>query len=303
MFGSWCKRRLAILVTFLPLASLTVAGPPLAAAELEATSIRLIPADAAFYGAMLRNREQIEIIAESKAWQRLLDMPVVGQGMATIQGKLEEQEPQAQKLRQILENPQVQDLLAMLADLFSQDVFCYGNPAVADTLKFIQRVSNAANYEGAVLGVLDQDDELNDRERRGKAALHAVANNLDLMKFPTMIAGFKIDDEDRATINLGKLEGILGFAAMMQPQLAGSVQRQQVGGNPFLTVTLSGGMIPWDQVPLDDMRRLEATAGDIDKIVEKITGLQLIVAIGIHEGYLMAAVTVSRDQLARLGQG
>ena len=88
MVGPWFKRCIAILVFTLPPA---VWSPDsLAAAELEATSIRLIPADAAFYGAMLRNREQIEIIARSNAWKRLVEMPTVQQGLVALQEKVEQ---------------------------------------------------------------------------------------------------------------------------------------------------------------------------------------------------------------------
>jgi hypothetical protein len=301
MFGPRFKRCIATLVFTLTLA--VWSSNPSAATELEATSIRLIPADAAFYGAMLRNREQIEIIARSNAWKHIVEMPIVQQGLAALQGKLDEGGPQADQFRKVIDNPQAQDLLAMLADMFSDDVFYYGNTAVADTIKLIQQVSNAFNYGGIVLQVIDQESDLNDGQRRGKAALAALAKNLDLMKIPTVIIGYKIEDEDRAKINLGKLEGLLGFATMMQPQLAGSVVRQEVGEDQFLTITLTGKMIPWEAIPLDDLRELDATDGDIDKIVDKITDLQLVIAFGIREGYLMTAVTDSIDQIARLGQG
>jgi hypothetical protein len=130
-----------------------------------------------------------------------------------------------------------------------------------------------------------------------------MAKHLDRLKIPTVVAGFKIENEDRAMIDLGKLEGFLGFVSMTQPRLAGSVQRQQVGGHPFLTVTLTGEMIPWEELPLDDLRGLEASPGDLDKIVEKITNLQLVFAFGIRKGYLLAAVTDSLDELDRLGKG
>src|SRR5436189_257053 len=42
-----------------------------------ASSLELVPADAATYTVMLRNREQIEAIAKSKAWARLTSLGFV----------------------------------------------------------------------------------------------------------------------------------------------------------------------------------------------------------------------------------
>ena len=125
----------------------TVPAARLPADELQETSIRLIPADAAFYGAMLRNREQIQIIAESNAWKKLTNLPSVQMGLQMLEAKLEDEgDPQAAQAKAMLENPQVKDLLGLLADMFSDDVFCYGNADLADALELFQDVSNAVQY-------------------------------------------------------------------------------------------------------------------------------------------------------------
>ena len=81
----------------------------------------------------------------------------------------------------------------------------------------------------------------------------------------------------------------------MQPQFAGKVVRQEVGDSQFLTVTLDGEMIPWDEVPLEDVREFEANEGDVDKIVEKVKELNLVIAMGVR-GRLP---NVGRDRLDR----
>ena len=50
-------------------------------AALPAT-LQLVPDDAAFYDSMLRNREQVEAVASSRAWAKLKSMPVVQMGLA-----------------------------------------------------------------------------------------------------------------------------------------------------------------------------------------------------------------------------
>jgi len=52
------------------------------------TSLKLIPADAAFYSSMLRSREQFEAIAASNAWAKIKAMPVVQMGLSMYQAQL-----------------------------------------------------------------------------------------------------------------------------------------------------------------------------------------------------------------------
>jgi len=105
------------------------------ASELEESSIRLIPADAAFYVGSYRNGEQIKIIAESNAWKKLMNMPSVQMGLGMLEDQLEnEDNEQAAQAKAVLENPQVKDLLGLLAEMFSDDVFCYGSADLGEVL-------------------------------------------------------------------------------------------------------------------------------------------------------------------------
>ena len=62
-------------------------------------------------------------------------------------------------------------------------------------------------------------------------------------------------------------------------------------------------MIPWDKMPLDELREHEIEKGDIDKVVAKLKGLTLVLAIGLRDDYLIAASVESTDVLASLGKG
>jgi len=299
------SRSLRGILVLLALVGVSTMRPaaPLAASELEETSIRLIPADAAFYGASLRNGEQIRIIAESNAWKKLMDMPSVQMGLGMLKAKLEDvDDEKAAQVRAALDNPNVKDLLGLLADMFSDDVFCYGNADVADVLELTQDVSNAVSYAPYYFMATGEGDAMSQPEMQGKAALYILTQNIDKLKIPTMVMGFSVADEQRAVLHLGKLEGLLGMLAFVQPEFADKVSRQQVGDTKFLTLTLDGEMIPWDELPLDDVREIEANEGDVDKIVEKVKQLKLIIAFGVRDGYLTVALTDSLEKLERMGK-
>ncbi|MDD4269756.1 MAG: hypothetical protein GXY25_00055 [Pirellulaceae bacterium] len=296
------RRVLASLATLAALTAWPAAG--MAAEKLEQTSIRLIPEDAAFYGAMLRNGEQIKIIAESNAWAKLKNLPAVQMGLGAIEQQLASGDnPQAAQLKAMLENPQVKELLGLLGDMFSNDVFVYADPRVAPVVELLQGISNSISYGPLYFQASGQADAMSPNEMQAKAALYTLAENLDKIQIPTTVLGFAVEDEERAKLHLNKFEGLLAPLTFMLPQLAGRVVREKVGDDDFLAIKLDGKMIPWDEVPLDDIRQYEAREGDVDKLVEKITGLNLVIAFGVRHGYLMVACTDSLDGLARLGTG
>src|SRR5438067_1115153 len=65
-------------------------------------SLQLVPANAAYYSAMLRNKEQWNAVANSQAVARLMELPAVKQGLEQLNAQLKDN-PQFQAFRQIME--------------------------------------------------------------------------------------------------------------------------------------------------------------------------------------------------------
>src|SRR5579871_3861899 len=81
------KRERALGQCLLLLAGVLLAGVTTTArAEDKKTnsSLSLIPADAAYYSAMLRNREQFDAAARSKAWAKIKALPVYQMAVAAF---------------------------------------------------------------------------------------------------------------------------------------------------------------------------------------------------------------------------
>ena len=114
------------------------------------SSLDLIPADAAFYSASLRHKEQIEIIANSKAWARLTAMPTVQMGWQAAQAQLQQAGgpwEQVQAFFAVAENKELLDLgIAMV----SHALFVYGDQRWDDSFDVIQQVFNGMRYGGVV---------------------------------------------------------------------------------------------------------------------------------------------------------
>ena len=107
----------------LAVGSLLVIGliaPPPAQAQnslKETTSLGIVPADAGFYAANLRNREIYDVVVRSKAYAKLREMPVVKMMLA----KLDALTGQFKPMLEMPENKQLLDLLGDVQDAVHAD--------------------------------------------------------------------------------------------------------------------------------------------------------------------------------------
>ena len=268
-----------------------------------ATSLRWIPDNAAIYSTSLRNREKFEAIAKSQAWAKLRELPAVKMAWQMYETQAASPESGPGKVQAALEDPQVQDLMALLADMVSDEIFVYGDADMVDFFGLMQEVGGAMRYGPALVELSGRKKDLSKDDIQAMILLGVLSDNVDAVKVPGMVLGFKLEDKSRAVLNLGKLELIAGFALKQNPRFAECLKRTKIGGSEYLVLTLKGDMVPWDQLPLERFRRLETEPGSVDKLVAKLKKESLVVAVGLREDYLLLAVGSSTDVLARLGQG
>jgi hypothetical protein len=266
------------------------------------TALAWIPDNAAFYVSALHCRQQIDAVRQSKAWDRLMKLPAVVELLDKYQKQSEDSESPAGKVQSGLANPQVQSALNFLADLLGQEAFVCGDPNCIDFLRLYQRI-NCANLSQTISSAMQGKTGSEGREQQKAYLFHVLAQNADLIKVPNTIAGFRITDKQQARQNLDVVAGFLALGSAMVPELNGRFSRKTVGNCEYLVLSLDGKLIPWDKVPLDELREHEIEKGDIDKVVAKLKGLTLVLAMGLRDDYLVAAAVDSTDVLAALGKG
>jgi hypothetical protein len=276
-------------------------APAASLADLDA-SLKWIPADAAFYSTMLRNREQIEVIGQSKAWAKLRALPAVEEGLKKFEDAASDPENPAAKVKAALENPEVQGVLELLGDMFSRDAFAYGGKNFSDFLDLMQKINGAQRY-GQLMGLTHQDQAAEVNKAQAGMMLHVLATHAEAIRMPDLIAGFRVKNTDRAKESLDKLMGVATIASMSVPELQNCCKRTKIGGDEYVTISLNGKMIPWDQVPLDVARDLEMEKGDVDKVVARLKEFKLVIAMGLRDDYLLVSVGESTEALAKLGSG
>ena len=260
-------------------------------------SLPLIPADAAFYSTGLRYREQLDRFLKSKAFAQLRDMQGVRMGMAFLQQQWSNPDGNLKPVHDFFEQAENQELLALLGDAFSHEVFFYGGPTWGDTIELMMQVQGAQRYGPAMLQATGKTRGLDPGKLQALVILNVLNQNLDLIKVPDLIIGFRLSDTKKADSQIKRLETLLAQLEDQAPPLKGRVKRTKVGDSSYLTLNLDGEMIPWDQV---NLKEFEEKPGEFDKLLKKLRGLKLTVSLGVQDKYLLLGIGPSAEHLAVL---
>ena len=258
------------------------------------------PADAAFFAARLRNKEQVDLIVNSKAWKKLSSLASFQQFWQQMQMAFTLPGSPFAELQQALQDPANRQLLDLAGDLASHEVVYYGDIHAVEVWELGSRAYNAARYSMIApnFGAADLSDF---SAAMMAAPLRVLAAHLDEIETPTIVVGFKCTRVAALRGQLDRLEKLLAPQFEAAAQLKGRFERKKVDGSDYLVLKLDGQLIPWNQMP--PLKRIERTPGEFDKLIDKLKHLPLVVAIGVRGDYLLVSIGPSTDHLAGLSGG
>jgi hypothetical protein len=288
----WCLVVTLVGALAVPLQSGRAAEP-----NPPADSLKWIPADAAFYGTLLHGRAQWESLVQSQAWAKLKALPAVQTARQKLHAEMKEGGSLAQ-VAQVLRQPENQQLIELLGDMFSEEVFFYSGPSWVGFLELAGQLNAAQSYGPLLMALSGKGEELEANRMQVAMLLRTLANNRNAIQVPDQIIGFKLSETTHARDQLKRLETFLTSLEGQFPALKGRVKHIKRAGGSFLTLTLDGTLVPWDQVPLT---RFEPKEGEFEDLVKKLKELQLVVAVGIRDGYLLVSISGSTSFLSTLG--
>jgi hypothetical protein len=275
------------------------------AAELDKldAALKLIPADAAFYTSILRNREKFDAIRGSNAWAKLVAMPIVQRGLAFYQMQAATPGSRVAMLDSAMKNPETRKIVDLLRDMVADEVFLYGDTNFVDFMKLAQDVAGEVRYGPAVLELTGQSKGRTPTQLQVAAVISALARHADLIDVPNLLAGFKLKNPDLAKEQLIKMEAIANIMLQSNDQMKDRFKKTKVGEYEYLVLELDGGMVPWDELPVDKFKELEQKEGDVQKVVDRLKKSKLVIALGLRDNYLLASIGSSLKCLEKLGQG
>ncbi|MCE5302381.1 MAG: hypothetical protein LLF97_04625 [Planctomycetaceae bacterium] len=280
-------------------------GRPVAAGDLDKLNVSLkwIPEDAAFYSTMLRNREQFEAIRQSNAWAKVRQMPAVEMLMAMYQAQTGVQGSGPSRLNEILSNPESRKVVDLLGDMVSDEAFVYGDETCIDFVELFQAVNAAQSYGPSVLQASGLAAGRDPSQLQAMMVLSTLAKHADLIAVPNFLVGFKVKNTELAKEQLIKLEMFANVFFESNKKTKGHFKKTKIGDYDYLTLTLDGSMIPWEQGVAGRLQSLEMKAGETQKVVERVKAAKLAVALGLRGDYLVCSIGSSFECLEKLGQG
>lgn len=290
--GGWLGGLVAGLVL------LAAVHPARAEADRVPSGLALVPADAAGFSAMLRNREQIELFYKSNAYKTLRALPAVKQAYAEVMknlGKGKEDGPLA-TIQKLLEKKENRELLEVLKQAVSDELFVYMGADWIEQLKVINGM-NSAGQTGMFQAMLAGE---NPNKGQARGMLRYLQDNRSKLKIPSLVLGFRLKGSEQAENQLKRLEAVMNNLAENLPQAKGRFKRTKIGAGNYLTLDLDGSLIPWDDINFKD---LEVKKEEYEDLIDHAKKMTLTVSLGVHGNYLLFGLTSSAKELARLGSG
>ncbi len=314
----------SLLVAAVPLTPVAAAVPQ----PLTNAGVATVPADAAFLFSSLRLKEQFDAIVGSNAFAAIRGLPAVKRAFDSWEEQKEMPGSPVSMFLTFLELPENEQAVELLADMVATDTFVYGEPSCVAFVKLLRKLQQA-QQAGAIAGqagfleieeleLIEEDD---DEARIGggrivpvarqvelavplgtgqaEAMLEMLADNLDLIAVPDVVWGFKTAKKEAGEFQIKRLEVLARMLTEMNPELAGSLARKKVPGGDVVTFTLDGGLVPWDEIAADLADELGGSEA-LDKVLDKIRGLDLVVALGTVGDWVILSIGDSVDHLEKL---
>ncbi len=279
-----------------------------------------VPKDAVFLSSSLRLREQAERFLGSRAFAAIRGLPSVKRAIEAFEEQSSLPGNPLALASVFLELPENRQAVEVLADLVSNDSFVYGEPSCITLMELFRKLQTANQVAGVVRMVrgrsggdgpgIELEDlevgELGEGTRRrdagadeiaGRLLMSTLVDNIEQIVVPDVVWGFKVGKKDAATTQLKRLEGVLKLAVTAVPGLAKSLDRQEVAGHEFVTFTVTGEMVPWDDL---DVGRLAEGFDDFEKVLDRLRSLRLVIAVGLVDDRVILSIGDSLDHLKKL---
>jgi hypothetical protein len=261
------------------------------------SSLKFVPADAAFYSTSLHLGEQLDRFLQSNAYAKLKSLPAAQLAAEHLRQQAGKPDNPFGHIMQLLKDPANQQLLHLLRELPRQEVFVYGGAGWTDLFPVLQQ-ANAAQWTGPLRAVLSGNPG-DASKAQARAVLQAFNDHADKVAFPDLIIGFKLSDTKAANDQIKRLEDVLTRVTANSP-LNGRVKQAQVAGADALTLTVDGSLVPVDKIPWSEIEEQE---NQYQKLRRRLKAMTFSVALLVKNDYLLLTFGTSVNVAEKLGQG
>jgi hypothetical protein len=242
---------------------LLLSGSRLQAAPKQGNSLDWVPADASFYSVGFRYGEQLDLLLKSNAWKTFTNMGSIQLAIAQAKGFLAQPGGPIDEYQKFMLDPDNEGLDTLVKELFATEVFMIGDKQFAPTLDMLKTAYNGIFHASLVAGFsasLNGEQNEPSPEEMMAAFFFILNERLNDVVIPNTLIGFKIKSTEIAEKQLQRLELLVTRMLAGAPPLVERLKRVKVGSGNFLSMTVEGDLIPWDDIPWAD---IESEAGAI----------------------------------------
>ena len=318
-----------------------VAAEAADAGGLAGSGVTVAPADAAFFSATLRAREQFDALVASNAYKSLLALPGVKRALDSLEEQRTMPGSPLSMIETFMQLPENEQAAEVLRDMVATDTFVYGEPSCIPLIRLARKLQQAQQaagllapdgagieidfFDGDLEDVEDDADEAEDDEAAAPRAptrimpvrladateelapeqlqkrlvAETLVDNLELIVVPDVVWGFKTKKREAGASQLKRLEVLAKLFTQANPDLADSLARKKIGKGEFVTFTLEASSLPWTEL----REQMADEVGDVeglDKVVERLESLDLVVALGMLDDWVLLSIGDSTDHLQKL---
>jgi hypothetical protein len=265
----------------------------------QVNSLKWIPANAGSYSTMLRNKEQIDIVLNSKAVAKLMALPYAQKAKKDLETEMANPGGPFAPILDWYGQKGNADLVAMLGDLTSDEIFMYADKNCADFFALYQDVYSTVNLAPFTRILKDgPQGAFNDPNFQMRVALQSLSENVNKLKFPDFVIGFKFTKTKAAELNKTIEDGLKMADMMAPPPFQGRLKKTVIHGADVHSLTLDGSLVPWDMVPFKD---LEEIPGQFNKLRKKLKELQMTFSLSVRDNFLLFSFGEGTAGLQALG--
>ncbi len=292
------------LILGVSIMALWLAGASLPAQDVatQAPSLKWIPADAACYNVLLRNREQCEIIFKSKAWAKLTSLPFYQLAKQEFDKNWAKDD---NPIRKWYAQPGSAAIVDFLVELGSDEVFAYAGKNSADFVNVIQAVSQAtvnSVFTQAIKKVQEGPNAKPSPEEAARDVLRALDAQGDKVKFPDLVIGFRLSKTKPADAakKLDDLaQNLSNILKKGPPQAQNVLKKLKVNGQNVHALVLDGELVPWALIPFG---KIEEKPGEFNKLIAHLKARKLTITLSVRDNYVLATIGEGTAGLEALGK-
>ncbi len=269
------------------------------------TALAFAPADAAFFSSSMRMKETWSAMFRSRAAGKLVSLPTVQMLRDLTKAAFEDagDEHGVQQYYAIAEaavstwyaDEMNQNLVSMVGEMFSDEVFVLGSSELNETLADLQAMSRELS------AIQRKAIEKGGEEPADQKALMKIV--LAKLRVPAVMMGFRVRNVEQAQDQLNRaqesIESILdGFDEDETVKaIRQRMKSKTIGKDKFHVLELDSGLIDWDSL------EGQSDAETLALVREALIGKTLTLAWGMRGEYLIMYFGGSLKTLEMLGQG